>query len=548
MKYLILFEAFKSAKLSKTLNYIKDDKNFLDIIKKVASNYDFPISEFSDDMFQYLPFSAALAVKKEKDMTPTKCDYESEWISGEHCTNGRVKRTWGKGVRVIECPKCKGRGTLMPRAEGELKYIKFWFTSEGKLVSVTAVDGLKDERQGRAVDSRADLAPSENIADYTVGETFDRHSLRDSGLNTGDVVKTSINNERIETIGTIYKTSGGGYYLINNRHSDGSPSNSSWRRYGRFSWSLGGNDHGTITKLIPIKKKDVDDVNNYDWNHKMEIGRYGMQIQKGYNVETLLSSAHFALILDVDVLKTSEYKRGSDIRAERSGAISGALSQLKDQDVRNANIERYIDAISKKFDIGEGFKNITKIAPRLYCDRYVLYYLYYYSNDAFGDIISSIYRSIKNKDKWNESEMNSQLEDIKYSLHSKYKENMTLSRRYSDNINYVRKRLNDEGKDDYIKVLDSMEKLSKLISDKILRMEVETLEDMEIMYGKLQALRNIIRRNRYTISKASYFFDYVRYQDAQDKAYRYLVGYLEPEFVDDFIKDCEIISNIVNKM
>ena len=86
----------------------------------------------------------------------------------------------------------------------------------------------------------------------------------------------------------------------------------------------------------------------------------------------MISSAHFALILDIDVLKTSEYKKNSEIRSERNAAISGALSQLKDQQVKDANIERYIDVISKKFDIGEGFKNITRIAGRMYCGKNVL--------------------------------------------------------------------------------------------------------------------------------------------------------------------------------
>jgi hypothetical protein len=546
MKHLILFEAFKSAKLSKTLSYIKDDKKFLDYIKRVANYYDFPISELSDDMFQYLPFSAALAVKKEKDITPIKCDYESDWISGEYCDGGRVKRTWGKGIRYIECPKCKGKGTLTPKVEGELKYLKFWFTSEGKLVAMTAVDGLKDERQGKPInDSRHYLAPSENLSDYKLGPSFEPSELNRSGLSTGDIVKTRICTHNFDTIGTIYKP-GSILYFINNRVSGISPTGNNWKKYGRYSWRLGSNDHSAVTKLIPIKKDSKD--SNYAWNHRVEINRYSIEIEKGYNIENDLSDAHFALILDVDLLKTTGYKKVSDIRAERSDTISGALSQLKDQDVKNANIERYIDVISKKFDIDEGFKNITKIAPRLYCDKYALYYLYYYSNDSFGEIISSIYNLIKNKDRWNNSEINYTLDSIKYILRSKYRENMTLSEIYYNNINYIRKRLNDEGKDNYIKVLDSMRSLSNLISDKILRMEVETLEDMEIMYGKLQALRNIIKGNRYTISKLFYFFDYIRRPNDPDKPYRCLVGYLESELINDFVKDCEIISNIVNKM
>lgn len=548
MKYLVLFEAFKSSKLSKTLNYIKDDRNFLDYIKKIANSYDFPISEFSDDMFQYLPFSSALAVKKEKDMAPYKCDYESEWIKGEFCTGGRVKRTWGKGVRIIQCPRCGGKGTLTPRVEGELKYVKFWFTAEGKLVAMTGVDGLKDERQGSP--RRADLAPSQKVSDYKIGEVISRRNISDSKLKTGDTVSIEFSERGGPIIGTIYRY-GSTFYFIQDKLAGSSPSGSSWRRYGNYSWSLSGNDYESVTILIPKDESEKDNANNYEWNHKIDIGRYGISVQKGYDVEQMISSAHFALILDIDVLKTSEYKKNSEIRSERNAAISGALSQLKDQQVKDANIERYIDVISKKFDIGEGFKNITRIAGRMYCGKNVLYYLYHYSSDDFASVISQIYRLIKNKDKWDKSEVEYQLNNLKDTLHSTYKHNMKLSSEYSEAMKYMKRRIHTEGRDEYNKVLDAMQKLSSLIDDKILKMEVETLEDMEIMLGKLQALRNIIKRDRYTIRKASYVFDYMRNvqnDSRKDQVYRYLVGYIEPEYIDDFVKDCEIISNIVNKM
>src|ERR1039457_5269950 len=103
MKYINLFEAFKSDKLSKTLGFIKDKEKFMNIIKMIANYNQFPISELSDDMFEYLPFASALKVKKEQEVGGDKvCDGESEWIPGEKCHHGTVKRTWGKGFRNWE--------------------------------------------------------------------------------------------------------------------------------------------------------------------------------------------------------------------------------------------------------------------------------------------------------------------------------------------------------------------------------------------------------------------------------------------------------------
>ena len=62
MKYIKLFEAFQSTILSKTLGYLDKWSKpvFLEHVKKVCKEVDFPISELNDDYFQYLPFKKAL--------------------------------------------------------------------------------------------------------------------------------------------------------------------------------------------------------------------------------------------------------------------------------------------------------------------------------------------------------------------------------------------------------------------------------------------------------------------------------------------------------
>ena len=87
LKHIKLFEAFESQKLSKTLKFINkaSKDNFLNQIKKIAAKIDYPISELSDDLFEYLPFMSALkkvpVEEKVVEEAPQECNHESDWIS-----------------------------------------------------------------------------------------------------------------------------------------------------------------------------------------------------------------------------------------------------------------------------------------------------------------------------------------------------------------------------------------------------------------------------------------------------------------------------------
>jgi hypothetical protein len=69
MKYLKLFEAFESNILSKTLKYLsKSSKSyFLDTIKKICDELDFPYSQLKDDYFEYLSFTKAFDKVENND-------------------------------------------------------------------------------------------------------------------------------------------------------------------------------------------------------------------------------------------------------------------------------------------------------------------------------------------------------------------------------------------------------------------------------------------------------------------------------------------------
>jgi hypothetical protein len=78
MRHLLLYEAFKSSGISKTLKFLsKNNVNkteFLNVLKRVLKNYDYPISEFTDNDVHYM------SAKKAKEIRiPSDYDIMNPW-------------------------------------------------------------------------------------------------------------------------------------------------------------------------------------------------------------------------------------------------------------------------------------------------------------------------------------------------------------------------------------------------------------------------------------------------------------------------------------
>ena len=144
MKYLKLFEAFESTILGKTLAFIKDEeskKQFMSELNKICSSIDYPKSELKDEYFQYLSFYPALKVSAKTGDEPCEArsadSYPEYAVDGSKCEAGKVLRKWGARTREAQCVICRGTG-VKPK-KPEIKLIKFWFSTEGKYITATAV-------------------------------------------------------------------------------------------------------------------------------------------------------------------------------------------------------------------------------------------------------------------------------------------------------------------------------------------------------------------------------------------------------------------------
>jgi hypothetical protein len=541
MKYLKLFEAFESRILSKTLGFIKKDKKmFIEQLERVCSSIDFPKSKLSDDFFRYLPFKAALNVSQIIGDEP--CDATSQrafpehGVEGETCKGGKIKRMWGARQREVACPICGGTGVKAKTPE--LKLIKFWFSAEGEYIASTAVDGVI--RNSISSSRKAELP--QNIALYNELGSFPDAST----FKTGDIVQAKISGSNI--IGYIYKE-GSRSYLIQSTSSGSTPSGSAWRSYGRYAWVLSGGEYDGNLKELQIKSKEKIDLapNPYSWNFGLEL-RYGrIGINNNVDVQDLIKDAHFAIIMDFGKIKESGFKGVRYIRSEREESREGATALLSDEDIKDQNIERYNKAIADKLTSGDEITNITRSIPKMFGGDLCISYIFTSKNySTFDALITRLWEFMRETDEDDKISMGN---DIVRRLKNFYENNSQLNLRLSSNIDKVKKSLKDDSspvEQERLLMIDKLSELSKKINEKILKSKVESIDDLENIYQKLQTVSRLLKSSdRGDTYRLVYFYDKLINYDDYNRAINNLPM---SSYTNNIISDIERISRLLDRM
>jgi hypothetical protein len=215
MRYIKIYEAFTSKKLSKTLKWINSDSidKFKQGLIRVSKKIDFPISDFTDDMFKYLPYDEAL-------------DY-------------------GTG----------DNGTI-----GELKYVKFWFDSSGSFMGTTIIDGTT---------ILTGLDFSRNVDDYIKSRKYESGDWEEfKQLPNGTPLL--YNYRGTEFVSLLVRADGehgdNQIYLLQDHMSGARMRNwQDFRKYSRFSWVLTHTMDGywPVWSLVP-KGFDKSEFRNYN--------------------------------------------------------------------------------------------------------------------------------------------------------------------------------------------------------------------------------------------------------------------------------------------
>ena len=535
LRYIKLFEAFESNKLSKTIGFInkKSKEKFLNDLKMIADTIDFPISEFNDKYFQYLPFKAALILNQNVEDVPCSATSEESYpgygVSGETCQHGMIARKWGKGSRQAKCTICGGTG-VKKRDSNPVKWVKFWFDKDGNYISVTGVDGQ----------IRGGGGSGESIIDgvkFVSKKVENVRELRE--LPTGTILRIMINN--IWTIGTVFR-SGTNMYVIQSRHSGNDPGVTEWQKYGRYSWAIhSSSDYSGVPEILKPEGSDISDdgVNPYNWNGPLKLGYSKLAIGNG-DVEGVISGAHFAIVLDFLELSKSEFSKKVDTTSKRGDLKSGAFK--KADDVKMENIQRYIDELSKKVEISDDLKNFSMMLYRFlglsYCGFYILKGR---SSSDLNSLIDYTYRFASSESDYDKK---SGHDNLVYLVKRSIGNNMIYNLGISDSI----KKINVLIKDDVRKpIFDKMLELNRVISNRVKDFPVENIEDMEIIYQKIKSIREIWR-NSSRFPAANQIYYALEYISDPERSVRNLRDYIRESDVDNVLRDLEKFKRIVERI
>jgi hypothetical protein len=542
LKHIQIFEAFESKILSKTLGYINtsDKSNFMNRIKQLCKTIDFPLSKMSDEYFEYLPFKSALSRAAMTGDEPCEATSKSEFpgyaVAGESCKNGKIKRQWGARTRDVVCPVCGGSGVKPKRSE--VKLVKFWFTSEGRWVATTLVDGII-----RAGKNKPGAKFSTNFSDYTVGRAVSDLNQ----LNGGEMVSVLLGSGD-QVIAYIFKERNR-YYAIQDVKSGSTPGDNGWRKFGRYSWALGRGEYSNMKLLTPkVKVEDKEEVDPYTWNTGIDFSYSGIRPTPSTDVQTQIKDAHFGIVFDYGKLRKSEFETVQDTEASRQIAKKGSKldPDQSDEAIKKKNIERYVNLLSQKLDISDDIANCNRLVTRSLGHKSALYIVY--GSNIYSNLGSIIDYYIKFMSASTDRDKKMYAEEISDRTNDMFKSGMKKAAQSDEIIKNIKSRLKSSNRDEkYFQLLDLTQKLSDVIYDNIKNFQINDIEDLEVVAQKISSIRNVLKSDRYGLSRYfGYVIDYIS-SGREDRAYSYMTDnyYIDvDEILEKFPRIIAIISKI----
>ena len=541
MKYIKLFEAFDSSVLSKTLKYVNNKEQFLQILKGVCDKIDFPESKLTDDLFQYLPYKSALNYKTEKGTPGTEedCKANSKEVFGDNgvdhphlyknCRAGVIARKWGRGTRLVSCPVCKGTGKTGEKGTTGEKQpqntYKFWFDEKGNYITTTNVHiegegvtkrtapikkfiwsrSLPERDLLSIINNDPKLSGYEIVASVRDLNRSALHPLRGLYL-PGIAYFSRAEYERGISTPGYFLYRGSGYFIHTNYNKNGSsPDGNEWREYGQYAWSLGGND----TYFVAFSTDNKISGSGVE----MEVKSAGTSPITDIN--KTLTEANFAIILDTEKLssevKKSEIKGGR--KEAKTGVIGGKIG-ISDEVIKKQNMDRYL---SKLTDVGDKLEigNFNNYFFRILGYSNILFKILGHGSDPryrlsvkLDDILNKNIKLVKAVDKAKKRRgdyvaPSAEIKLVSDLLKSYFTKELSSN---SDVVNNI-KRLKDEMRVNGDRVekqeflLTQIEELSRTIYNKLRSFgELESIDDAELLVQKIKTIENLIWNKRYDFS------------------------------------------------
>jgi ABC-type cobalamin/Fe3+-siderophores transport system ATPase subunit len=302
-------------------------------------------------------------------------------------------------------------------------------------------------------------------------------------------------------IGRIFKEDRSVFIIQNIASGSSSDNSDDWRVYGSQSWNVSSGDYSGTPRILIPKNIDVDSdvedekVDPYTWNAPLEIRN--LSLLNTANVKSILSDAHFAIVLDYLELKKSGFKTKQSISTEREETKAGATAFIKDEEVKRANINRYMDELAKRVKIEPDLANISNLVFRYFgLGKFGYYVLRGRHFSDFNSILSYLYKFLKEEDK--EYYYNQIIENIKYKS--------KVNSEFNIESEAILKRFFDKASSEKKKLMPKLEELNSVIYNRFKSFEIENIDDLDLFYNKMLSLRRIWKESdRFPYTKKLYY-------------------------------------------
>jgi len=500
MKYLKLYEAFKSKGISNTLKFLKQKvgqystESFIDTLKLFMDNIDFPIDKISDDNIKYMSAKKALTLKKEEPVTNEKGIWVIKyWFSLDKGFLGYSAT--GNEERDLTTNNSSGNDGLREQrkfTDSELEYIKENITRTGEIWPVSDYNKLK-------------------TGDTVIG-LFDSSSYTEK-FSFAKIFVDEEDSNRVYGIQGV---------------ADGSqPLDDSWRNYrqfGNLSWWMYrnrhnndiGNDHMKLYYWResqdelhyiepPVESKKEDEVEeikevdpltyNLPLSNRFSFSSWG----RGSSItKNDIEKADFALVLYFDDLINPEvdaehYERPSDTREVRRQEKEGATKLMSDAEIKKMNIERYIQKLVVSLNITETeFYNLEKIVSKNLSQEFSYISIWIQRPDwtDLGDFANYLYQIVDE----NDNDKPYYLERVKKMYSDTTKRYYEQLIRYQESKKYLKDTSNLK------KIFDEIFKLGNEINAHFVGKELNSIDDLWLCKKRIQSLYDFMKMSRNSIS------------------------------------------------
>lgn len=541
LKYIKLFEAFDSVQIAKTLKFVKksDKSKFMDALSSITQSIDAPLSSLNDDNFQYLPYKKAIGIKAASDKV--KCSA----CEGE----GKINKAWGSTTRRTKCTTCDGGGAVDPKPK--LKYFKFWFNSDGSFIGTTAIDGLYHISKNDVKNfEKKDI--TEDMRTLTVQEIKRKYKIV-NGETTMYVenVAGRRSSGRKSCLGKAFIDRDGDFYVVNSSvDTHNMPTGRKYRDYGNYAVDVirsakdEKNDADSSFRIyLTSETEEKEDI---FWN--VPVSFYGDGWSKKDSMsKDFLKDAHFAIVFDFDSFAYGgkDWNPVSITKQDRRHSRKGATALMSDEDIKNANIERYIKTLTS-VDLGEGLTRLVNKIPMVFGGDFALYYIYTEKNfSRFKNMLNDVYRFMS-------AQSDEEKEGINKNLSQRIKETFDdlndSEQRFRRRINMAREEFADNQA--LMRILDKLDEVSRRVNQKLLKGKIETIQDMEIMLMKANGIRDVIKSDRFEIDY--YLKNYIEYLGntgwrGDSAAMSYLREFPTRE-VEKTIRNLDMIMSLIDRL